>query len=218
MGNKLGFWLIWGLFIIYGFGFAPPDRPENMELIRRLITGEVSGINPAIVALFNIMGILPLAYACILATDGRGQKVPAWLFAIGSLAVGAFALLPYFALRQDNPQFVGKKGWLVQIFDSRITGLAIATAGIGLLLYALKYGDWADFAHQWQTNRFIHVMSLDFCLLCALFPWLLKDDMQRRGMANDTLFMAVASFPFIAPLVYLALRPNVIETEPTTAP
>lgn len=212
MGNKLGFWVIWGLFIVYAFGFAPVDRPENMELIRQLVTGDVAQINPAIVALFNIMGVWPLAYACILATDGRGQKVPAWIFAVGSFFLGAFALLPYFALRSDNPQFEGKKTWVIKILDSRITGLLIATAGVGLLLYGLKYGDWADFAYQWQTNRFIHVMSLDFCLLCALFPWLVKDDLQRRGIDNASVFMAIASFPLVAPLVYLSLRPNVSES------
>jgi len=208
--DKLGFWLIWAMFISYAFLFAPPDRPETIDLIKRLIAGDIAGINPAIVALFNLMGVLPCAYACILCTDGRGQKIPAWLFAISAFFVGAFALLPYFALRQDNPQFVGEKSWSVQILDSRITGLVLAITGIFLLVYGLRFGDWADFALQWRTSRFIHVMSLDFCLLTAMFPWLLKDDMQRRGWTSDTGFMAVSAFPVVGPLVYLCVRPNVI--------
>jgi hypothetical protein len=211
--GKLGFWLVWGLFLGYAFFFAPPDRPETLTLIQRLITGDIAGINPAIVALFNLMGVLPCAYACILCTDGQGQKVPAWLFALSGFFVGAFALLPYFALRQDNPQFVGEKSWAVKILDSRLTGLVVASLGIFLLLYGLRFGDWADFALQWRSSRFIHVMSLDFCLLCALFPWLLKDDMLRRGWDSDTVFMAVASFPLLGPLVYLCVRPSVIPME-----
>jgi len=212
--DKLGFWLVWAMFVIYAFGFAPPDRPDTFDLIKRLIAGDIAGINPAIVALFNLMGVLPCAYACILCTDGRGQKVPAWLFALGAFFVGAFALLPYFALRQDNPQFVGEKGWAVKILDSRLTGLVFAIMGIFLVLYGLRFGNWADFAEQWRTSRFIHVMSLDFCLLTALFPWLLKDDMQRRGWTSDSAFMSVSAFPVLGPLVYLCVRPNVIAVTP----
>jgi hypothetical protein len=184
-----------------------------MQLIQRLIQGDVVGINPAIVALFNLMGILPCAYACILVSDGKGQKVPAWLFTIGSFFVGAFALLPYMALREDKPQFIGNKSWSVKILDSRLTGLVIAIGGIFLLLYGLKYGNWQDFVEQWRSSRFINVMSLDFCLLCALVPWLLRDDMQRRGLENDTIFSLVSAFPLLGILVYLALRPNVIEAQ-----
>ena len=212
--DKLGFWLVWAMFVIYAFFFAPPDRPDTFDLIKRLIAGDIAGINPAIVALFNLMGVLPCAYACILCTDGRGQKVPAWLFALGAFFVGAFALLPYFALRQDNPQFVGEKGWAVKILDSRLTGLVFAIMGIFLVLYGLRFGNWADFAEQWRTSRFIHVMSLDFCLLTALFPWLLKDDMQRRGWTSDSAFMSVSAFPVLGPLVYLCVRPNVIAVTP----
>jgi len=208
--DKLGFWLVWGLFITYAFLFAPPDRPETFDLIKRLIAGDIAGINPAIVALFNLMGVLPCVYACILCTDGRGQKVPAWLFSLSAFFVGAFALLPYLALRQDNPQFVGEKSWAVKILDSRITGLVLAITGTFLVIYGLRFGDWADFALQWRTSRFINVMSWDFCLLSAMLPWLLKDDMQRRGWTSDTAFMAVSAFPVLGPLVYLCVRPNVI--------
>jgi len=76
------------------------------------------------------------------------------------------------------------------------------------LSFGLFKGDWADFAQQWQTNRFIHVMSLDFCLLCLLFPALLGDDMARRGWKNSQVFWAVALVPLVGPLLYLCLRPS----------
>ena len=103
MTNKLGFWLIWILFSVYAFIFAPPDRPDTWPLIQKLIAGDWQSTNAYIVSLFNLMGVFPCIYACILASDGRGQKVPAWLFAALSFFVGAFALLPYFALREPNP-------------------------------------------------------------------------------------------------------------------
>ena len=92
-------WVLWAGFALYAFLLAPPDRPETFDLIVRLSTGQVAAENPLIVALFNLMGIWPLVYCCVLFADGRGQPVRAWPFAIGSMVLGAFVLLPYLALR-----------------------------------------------------------------------------------------------------------------------
>jgi hypothetical protein len=109
MSRKIGFWLLWIAFSTYAFVFAPPDSPDTVALITNLSTGKIAGINPLIVALFNIMGVWPLIYSCVLFADGRGQKIPAWIFATLSFGVGAFALLPYLALREPNPEFSGTK-------------------------------------------------------------------------------------------------------------
>jgi hypothetical protein len=63
-------------------------------------------------------------------------------------------------------------------------------------------------------HPFIHVMSLDFCMLCLLFPALLADDMARRGMQNSTAFWAVTLVPLFGPLAYLCARPPLPETNP----
>ncbi|PSB18390.1 DUF2834 domain-containing protein [filamentous cyanobacterium CCP1] len=207
MSRKLLLWLTWGLFVIYAFGFAPPNQPDTFALIQNLSTGNFAGINPLIIALFNIMGVIPLLYSCFLYSDGQMQKIPAWFFAIGSFGVGAFALLPYLALRQPNPLFAGEKnGWL-KLWDSRLTGGLIAIGAIALLTYGITQGDWADFVQQWQTSRFVHVMSLDFCLLCLLFPFLLADDMTRRGLTDRRIFWAVTLVPLLGALAYVVLRP-----------
>lgn len=213
MPNKIGFWLIWILFAVYAFIFAPPDRADTSALIQKLIAGDWQSINAYIVALFNLMGVFPCVYACLLASDGQGQKVPAWIFSGLSFVVGAFALLPYFALRESNPVFIGKKGWNVKILDSRLTGVAIAAIAIYFLVYGFSSGNWTDFVQQWQTSRFVHVTSLDFCMLSLMFPWLLSDDMQRRGMSNDRFFTFVAVIPLIGALIYLCLRSPLVESE-----
>ena len=207
MTKKIILWALWIGFVLYAFLFAPPDRPDTLSLIQALSTGNVQGINPSIVALFNIMGILPLLYACVLYLDGRGQKLPAWLFSAASFGVGIFALLPYMALRQPNPNFVGEKNLWLKITDSRWLGGAIALGAIALLTYGISQGDWQDFVQQWQTSRFIHVMSLDFCLLSLLFPVLLPDDMARRGLKDQRIFWAIALLPLLGALVYVTLRP-----------
>ncbi|WP_088892768.1 DUF2834 domain-containing protein [Leptolyngbya ohadii] len=208
---QVALWLLWAGFILYAFLFAPPDQPDTLNLIKDLSTGNWDGINPAIVALFNIMGVLPMLYASVLFLDGRGQKVPAWLFTSASFGVGAFAILPYLALRRLNPTFEGQKNWLLKLLDSRITGAFIALGAIGLLVYGITAGDWSNFAQQWQTSRFIHVMSLDFCMLCLLFPILLPDDMARRGLTDSRIFWAVTLIPLLGPLAYITLRPPIRE-------
>ncbi|XHX78052.1 MAG: DUF2834 domain-containing protein [Stenomitos frigidus ULC029] len=209
--SRISFWLVWIAFVTYAFFLAPPDRPETFDLIKHLSTGQIAGINPLIVALFNLMGMLPVIYSCVLLSDGRMQKIPAWLFVTASFAVGAFAIVPYLALREPNNSFVGKKTWLLKLLDSRWLGLALAIATLGLLFYGISQGDWTDFGEQWRSSRFIHVMSLDFCLLSVLFSALVRDDMARRGLTDDRLFWTVALLPLLGAIGYLVLRPPLHE-------
>lgn len=210
MVKKIGFGLLWLGFIAYAFLLAPPDAPNTLELIKNLSTGQWQGINPFIIALFNIMGIWPVIYSAVLFIDGRGQKIPAWPFASASFAVGAFALLPYLALRNSNPQFAGKKNAFIKALDSRVTGIILTIAAAILVGYGLIAGNWGDFVQQWQNSRFIHVMSLDFCLLSLLFPALLGDDMARRGWKNDSIWL-IGFIPLFGPLFYLCVRPHLLE-------
>lgn len=211
MLRSISIWLVWLSFISYAFFFAPPNQQDTFDLIVDLSTGNWQGINPLIISLFNLMGILPMIYACFLFIDGKGQKIWAWLFAITSFGVGAFALLPYLALRQPNPDWQGEKNLLLKILDSPVTGIALTVGTIVLLSFGLLYGNWADFIQQWQTSRFIHVMSLDFCILCLFFPVLIKDDLVRRGIKQNWVFWAISLVPLFGTLVYLCLRPPLPE-------
>ncbi|MFN6535430.1 MAG: DUF2834 domain-containing protein [Nostoc sp. EkiNYC01] len=211
MVRKIAFGLLWLGFVVYAFFLSPPEQPDTFELIKKLSIIQWQGINPLIIALFNLMGIWPVIYSAIVSIDGRGQKIPGWLFAIASFAVGAFALLPYLALREPNQKFVGKKNILLKLLDSRVTGFVLSVASVILVAYGLTGGDWVNFVQQWQTNRFIHVMSLDFCLLCLLFPTLVGDDMARRGWKNPQLLWITALIPLFGALIYLCVRPPLPE-------
>ncbi|MFB2982212.1 DUF2834 domain-containing protein [Microseira sp. BLCC-F43] len=212
MVRKVAFWLLWVGFVGYAFLLAPPNQPDTPELIQNLSTGNWQGINSLVVSLFNIMGVWPMIYACLLLADGRGQKLPAWLFTGLSFGVGAFALLPYLGLREPNRGFVGSKNITLKILDSRFTGFILTLVTVGLVVYGLRDGNWGDFIQQWRSDRFIHVMSLDFCLLSLLFPGMLGDDMARRGMKNPLVFWGVSLIPLFGPLVYLCLRPSLPES------
>lgn len=202
------FAFLWLGFVTYAFGFAPPDSPDTMDLIRQLSTGDWSKINPIVVALFNLMGIWPMAYAGMALVDGHGQKTPAWPFVLGSFGLGAFLLMPYLGLRQPNPQFLPPKSKLLTVVDSRWFGASLLIGALILMGYGFYADDWENFAHQWQTNRFIHVMSLDFCLLWLLVPSLLGDDMARRNLKNTRIFWLVSAIPLLGITAYLTFRPT----------
>ncbi|MEA5620197.1 DUF2834 domain-containing protein [Cronbergia sp. UHCC 0137] len=208
MSRKITFGVLWLGFISYAFLFAPPDQPDTFDLIKNLSTGNWENINPLVIALFNLMGIWPLIYASLLFSDGRGQKIRAWPFAIAAFAVGAFAIIPYLALRKPNPTFIGEKNPFIKLLDSRFTGSVLIIGAAILVFYGLNNGNWGDFVQQWQTSRFIHVMSLDFCMLSLLFPVLLGDDLQRRGWKEEKLFWVFSLIPLFGALLYLCVRPS----------
>lgn len=236
MFSKVCFSLLWVGFCLYAFAFAPPQQPDTFELIAKLSTGQWADINPATVALFNLMGVWPMIYACLALIDGTAQKIPAWPFVTLSFGVGAFALLPYLALRDgdaglssgfdsdfDKEKSVQQDSTeekkaddnsskLLAVVDSPWTGRAIALASLILIIYGLTQGNWQDFAQQWRTSQFIHVMSLDFCVLCAVVAPLVKSDMARRKMDNAALFWAAVLIPLLGVVGYLSVRSPLIES------
>jgi hypothetical protein len=128
------------------------------------------------------------------------------------VGTGIIGLLPYLALREPNQEFSGSKDTWLKVLDSRWSGVILSISAIGLLGYGLVFGDWGNFVEQYQTSKFINAMSLAVCLLVLLFPALLGDDMARRGLKNSQLFWAVALVPLVGPLLYLCLRPPLVDS------
>jgi hypothetical protein len=213
MVSKIFLGLLWLGFISYAFLLAPPDRPETFMLIQNLSTGQWNGINPWVIALFNVMGIWPLLYFGILFADGDRQPLRAWPFAVASLAVGAFSILPYLALRTPHTDWSGQKTWGLRIWDSRWIGAIALLGSAACLWFGFTNGNWSDFMRQWYTSRFIHVMSLDFLMLSVLFPTLIPDDMARRGMDSANLLRFVPIVPLIGPCLYLMMRSPLPDSE-----
>jgi len=149
------------------------------------------------------------------------QKIPAWPYFLGSNGTGVLCLLPYLILRQPNQKFRGTKDWWLQQLDQRSLGIGLLVTTIGLFAYALIVGDWTDFVYQWHTVHFVHLISIDFCLMCLFFPisTLLADDMARRKFTNSTWFWVASLVPLFGPLAYLCVRSplpesSVVSTQP----
>ncbi|MEN9206904.1 MAG: hypothetical protein Q6L50_05740 [Gloeomargarita sp. GMQP_bins_120] len=214
--RRLGLGLLWLGLVGYAFFGAPPPQPDTLELIQHLVRFQVEGINPLVVALFNLMGVWPALYAGVLLTDGQGQKLPAWPFVALAFGVGAFALLPYLALRRPFLRWQGSESLGLRFWNSRVLGGLWLLLSLGLLGYGLTQGSWAEWWQAFQTNRFIHVMSLDFTLLWLLFPLAAWDDLQRRGLAPGG-WLALMALPVVGAALYLTLRPPLPNAAPGTA-
>ena len=211
--SRLFYSAIWIIFVIYAFFFAPPNQPDTFTLIRDLSTGHWSSVNPWTTSLFNGMGLWPMIYTALLLRDGQRQRFPAWPFAIASFLVGAFAILPYLALRESplsqeavNPNPI--RGW-----ESRWLGIVLSIGFVVLLVYGFSQGSWGEFTLQWSSDRFVHVMGLDFCLLSLLIPSLSLDD---RSIRSESPPQWLDFIPVIGALLYLSLRGPVEATVETS--
>ncbi len=221
--RKLVFGGVWLGFSAYAFLLAPPNDPNTLVQITALSTGQWGQLNPAIVALFNLMGVWPMIYAAVALADGHCQplaveegaeakSLKAWPYVAGSFGLGAFALLPYLALRSPAPTPHLQSSRFLKIVTSRLFGLFLLANAVVWIGYALTQGDWANFSMQWQSSRFIHVMSLDFCMLTLLFPALAQDDARRHGLTSPRWTWATLAFPVIGAAIYLCLRPQGTES------
>lgn len=210
--------LIWVGFVTYTVWLAPLDQPDTWPLVKKLLTFQWGKLNAILPAIFLLMGVWPMIYACLMFADGRLQNFRVWPYFIGSNFTGVICLLPYLIARKPNQEFYGKKDKWLRILDRRATGVFLLISTIGLLAYAALGGDWGDYVQQFQTRAFVHLISLDFCLMCLIFPItsLFNDDMARRGIHDSHVFWAVALVPLFGPLIYLCLRPPLPEISSET--
>ncbi len=210
MLRKIALWSVWVGFITYILLLSPPlHLPETIGLLVKMLTFQWGSINAIILSLFSLIGVWIAIYSCLLFFDGRMQKIPFWIFAVASLGSGVIGLIPYLALREANQDFTGEKDSFLQLLDAYSTGIAISIFTALVVVYGLIAGDWTNYIQQFQSDRFIHGMSLAFCLFCLLFPTVLGDDMARRGwLTNSQLFWIFALIPLFGPLFYLCIRPT----------
>ncbi len=68
--------IIWLAFIGYALFFTP-DTGGSDPYLRSLIT--LQSKEPSLMAMFSLLGLFPLAYACLLLR-GDDRRIPAWPF------------------------------------------------------------------------------------------------------------------------------------------
>lgn len=215
--RKITFGLLWLALVSYSVIFtvdkvkssSPEALQQDLDLIINMSIIEWNGINPIIIAIFFIMGVLPWVYGAFVLFDSKNQPVSPYPFFVTSFGLGAFALLPYFAFRNSDVSWQKEKSFLLKILDSRLMAIISSISILAFVIWGLTNGDWSDFITQWHTSQFVHVMSIDFCILSFLLPVaILKDDMKRRGIGDSKLFWIAAIIPLFGSLVYWCVRPQ----------
>ncbi|MEB3160665.1 MAG: hypothetical protein VKL20_04315 [Synechocystis sp.] len=205
---------LWLGLLIFAFGFSPPTDPNTLALIKQLSLGQWQGINPVIIALFNLMGVWPLIFGAVMLVDGQGQKIPAWPFLVGSFFLGAFTILPYLILREPNAHVMEDPPQNLGLWDSPWLGRGLLLVAIACVGGAVGWGDWGDFGQQWRQSQFIAVMSSDFLCLCLAFPFIAADDLRRRHIFSGLNLGLICALPLFGPLLYLACRPPLQSLKP----
>ena len=199
--------------VLYAAFIAPKgDPPAHSQygLFADLALGQGPARNPAVWGVFQLLGIVPLMYWPLLFPDGRGQKVWAWPFALGMMAVGAFSLLPYLILRRPYPDPTpGARNLAVRWFAGRPFAVFVAVALVSLLVWIMLFGSLANYVYWFRVSNFVHVLTIDLLVLTLLFPALLRDDMARRDVSDESTLGRVAlSVPLLGPAWYLVRRPG----------
>ncbi|VVA98356.1 unnamed protein product [Arabis nemorensis] len=212
---------LWGALLYYCFNLAPDQTPtQDLYFLKKLLNlkgDDGFRMNQILVGLWYIMGLWPLVYGMLLLPTGR-SKTPAWPFVVLSFFGGVYALLPYFALWNPPSPPVSEselRQWPLNILESKVTAGATLLAGLGIILYAVvgNAGDWKEFYQYFRESKFIHVTSLDFCLLSAFAPfWVYNDMTTRKWFDKGRWLLPVSVVPFLGPSLYLLLRPALSET------
>jgi hypothetical protein len=218
MLRRLLFGSIWLALVTYAIVVSSSKNSfsEDFDLIINLSLGHLEGINPIITAIFYIMGVFPVVYAAFLLFDDTTAKISPYPFAIASIGVGAFALLPYLALRQPHTTENIEKNWLLKILDSRLLAIISSLTIIILVTWGIINGNWSDFAIKWQNSRFVEIMSLDFCTLSCLLPAVLPNDLERRGIKSKKFFWLATLIPVLGTLIYWCSRPSLQDSSNLT--
>lgn len=218
---SVGIGCLWLSLAAYAFLLAPNQTPYQdryfLEKLLFLHADDGFILNPVLVSLFNIMGIWPVIYAMLLIPTARSSKgPPIWPFSVLSGFVGAFALLPYFALwRGDGapplPSKEEKDKLPIRILDSKITAAVLGFGTLFLLANSYFGGEeaWKEFGQYFRGSRFIHVTSIDFLVLSGMAPfWLYNDMTVREWEGRDTWWVPLSALPLVGPIIYLLVRPK----------
>ncbi|MGI4791763.1 MAG: hypothetical protein ACRYFS_23320 [Janthinobacterium lividum] len=195
--------------VLYAAFAAPKGDPPG-NLFVQLALGQGPARNPAIWGVFQLLGVIPLMYWALLFPDGRGQKVWAGPFALGMMALGSFSLLPYLILRRPYPVPVsGARNLAVRWFAGRPFAVLVGLALVALLFTIMVWGNLAEYVVWFRRSNFVHVMTIDLLVLTLLFPTLLRDDMERRGVSEESTLGRIAlAVPLLGPAWYLVRRPD----------
>ncbi len=194
--------IVWLAFIGYAIFFTP-DTGGSDPYLRSLVT--LQSKEPSLMAMFSLLGLFPLAYACLLLrSDDR--RVPAWPFVIGSFALGAFALLPYFILTAsgrlaEHRRSVRTVPSIRRSTEGAATHWILLLVTVAVIAYGWIGGNRAVYAEAFQTSSFVHTMTIDFVVLTLLSVYAISRDARVNRQPAGIMWLGL--IPVIGLLFYV---------------
>eukprot|EP01026_Neomeris_dumetosa_P059471 TRINITY_DN5555_c0_g1_i6.p2 TRINITY_DN5555_c0_g1~~TRINITY_DN5555_c0_g1_i6.p2 ORF type:complete len:248 (+),score=33.86 TRINITY_DN5555_c0_g1_i6:34-744(+) len=156
--GTIGIALTYAALIGYVVLLAPNQTPFRDQLfIMKSVNMDVDVVlNPVFYAVFFGMGVFPWIFLSLLIPSAKSRNgVPFWPFFLASNFVGAFALLPYFAVWNGTPRDVkcppaqedleGLQNSLLKVTESKITPFVLLSACLYLVGQAALGGPQALF-------------------------------------------------------------------------
>jgi len=178
--ERLASLVLWLALLTVAVLGAPPAAPDTNDVILKMLTGRLDGVNTSLFALFNVMGVFPMAFLAVLAFDSTEQRVPKWPFIVLSFGLGAYVLLLYFVARRWNLPRRATSTWWLRLLGSRVFGGVLTV--VSLTLVALfVVGGVHDFLEHVRTEQFPFAMSLDFLACCVAAGLLGREEAKVRG-------------------------------------
>ncbi|QCT01052.1 hypothetical protein E6C60_0328 [Paenibacillus algicola] len=198
-------WLaLWLAFIVYAAWLAPGQGAGDDPLFKELIT--LQSKEPSLMALFSMLGLFPIAFACLLLRSDRGT-LPAWPFSLAAFGLGAFALIPYYVLQGEERQSSFRKNraprWVQGLAGSGWFLWLLIAGTLAVIGWGLTQGSMEAYQAAFQSSQFVHVMSLDFLVLTLLSVYGIYRDDQRKPYPSGISWMGL--FPIVGLLLYLWL-------------
>jgi hypothetical protein len=199
--------LLWIAFIGYAYFFAPGERGMDDAIMQSLLRFQSD--EPSLLAVFSLLGVFPIAFGCLLLRADR-YSVPAWPFVLASLALGAFALLPYFFLTSPTPRRNNRTP--TRLFYILIHGMflfILLVLAIWIIVYGVVFGDWNAYLEAFQQSHLVHVMTIDLIILCILSMIAIKRDRVYAYPAK--IIPIIGCIPAVGLLIYtlaFAARPH----------
>lgn len=191
---------LWAGLVLYAVFLAPGESGNSDEIMMQLITGSFENVDPLVVMVFSFLGVFPILFALLLLPNDR-NKLPVWPFVIGSFALGAFALLPYFFLKRKtsaDKQRISLKVKRMQ--DSKVLLGFLITLTVFLYIYGISLGSLENYQKALLSSQLVSVMTVDGIVLTWLSWYVFKQD------SPNTSFLAISFIPVLGPLLLLIMR------------
>jgi len=208
--------IIWLAFVAYAWVWAPGKPLGSDPVFKELIT--LQSKEAWLMTVFSWLGIFPAVFACLLLNtpaNERGSRIPVWPFVLLSFGLGAFALIPYFALSSprrsrsghEHPHFGYRRNSGVgRIAGHKLTHGILLLLTLGTTLYGFTQGHLAVYMEAFRQSSFVHIMTIDFVVLTLLSVLAIHRDavFSRRSR----MWAVIGVIPLVGPLVYLVVDRN----------